>query len=333
MNPNNIEKLIMKLNFKTRGEARKHCWSMNIPLKNISKTGAAAAPWVVETNDVGFTVGKTYKLADVAGFIRTKYGTENQVNKLQAEQFTNHAPKGVTIKSIDVEEQAAIIEMVPGISFLRLRLDEARFFTEVELTPDAEAKKPAKSKAKAKKAVAAPVAVNPDLDAELNGGTPQNPKEKKPGNWIVGETYVLVDPKGFANFGTPSNSVLSKSIQKNGGKVKVTSQPQHYKGHGGVYFELADGTKQTGCTSHVLFLSERKFFVEADTVRPLVVTSGSASVSTVDVAKQKRDERSKELLAALSKAVSDHSAALAEVSKAATAVRDAAAALAKHASK
>lgn len=330
----------MKLNFKTRGEARKHCWSMSIPLKNISKTGTGAAPWVVETNDIGFNVGKTYKLVDVAGFTRTHYGSEHRLNKLQAEQFNRHAPGGVTIKSIDVEEQFALIEPVPGISFLRLQLDEARFFAEVEQAKPAPASKAKPKKAKAaapvadypEKAKTAPVAVDPELDDELNGGTPQSPKEKAPGKWVVGETYVLIDAHGFENCGTGSNKVLSRAIQNDGGKVKVTSKSLTHSDFGGVFFELSTGSKNTRGVSNVLFQKERKYFVEADTVRPLVV-SDSASVATVDIAKQQHDERSEELLAALAKAVSYHSTALDEVRIAATAVRDAAEALAEHASK
>ena len=308
----------MNMNFKTRNEARKHCWANNIPLKQIQKL-SGSHPWVVSSEEIKFRVGRKYKLIDVENFSKNHSGVGiNTINKLQAQQILKHLPEGVEVIGIDLGDDKVRIKTVPGLAFNTLRTWEAQFFVDVT---------DVKAPAKPEEAPAAPVkagkAKPTSLDAELDGGKPLvenlvTSGEKDPGKFVAGRAYVLVDRAGFTGRVSANHTIL-KEIENVYGKDKpFTVEKCDSKS-----FPGKDVVSITGCaktintTSIVLFGNERKYFREAGSVSSLV-SAGEGGIRVVNRDEEEKKQKREAAFAALKTAQENHNAAIDNLRIAAT---------------
>jgi len=309
----------MNMNFKTRNEARKHCWANNIPLKQIQKL-SGSHPWVVSSEEIKFRVGRKYKLIDVENFSKNHSGVGiNTINKLQAQQILKHLPEGVEVIGIDLGDDKVRIKTVPGLAFNTLRTWEAQFFVDVT---------DVKAPAKPEEAPAAPVkakagkAKPTSLDAELDGGKPLvenlvTSGEKDPGKFVAGRAYVLVDHAGFTGRVSANHTIL-KEIESVYGKDK----PFTVEKYGSNSFPGKDAVSIKGCaktintTNVVLFGNERKYFREAGSVSSLV--SAGEGVRLVNRDEEEKKQKREAAFAALKTAQENHNAAIDNLRIAAT---------------
>ncbi|QDH49249.1 hypothetical protein PHYNN_47 [Pantoea phage Phynn] len=290
----------MKINFKTRGEARKYCWSRQIPLKAISKRDTGGLPWVVETEEVVFEVGKKYKLVDPKGFSTTSLGTPNAANTIQANQIEKHAPDGIVIREIEMGN--AFIQAVPGLSFTKLKCNESKYFVEVTAESTAPADKPKK------------VA-----------------KKSDPKKWIAGRSYRLVDVHGFSSRLSANKTMVSR--------LDLSNKPLYIEtvsSNGAARLSPSDIITLKNVNG-ILFKEERKYFEEVEEVAPAddsldseldngtnlkpvetaLVDSHNArgikgtptAISSVDIAKQEFDKKTAQLEAAVADAQAKHNTA------------------------
>jgi len=320
----------MNMNFKTRNEARKHCWAKGIPLKQIQKL-SGSHPWVVSSEEIAFRVGRKYKLIDVPNFSKNRSGVGiNKTNQIQANQILKHLPDGVEVLSVDLGDDKVRIKSVPGLAFNTLRTWEAQFFVDVtNATAPATDTPAAATKPVAKKKAAA---VDVSLDAELDGGEvlAQNTVttgEKDPDRFVTGRSYVLVDRAGFLR-GAIANSAILKEIERVYGKDKpfvVGKRSGFSESKGAV--GVRNCCEDTHNAAIVLFSdTERQFFREADSVSNLVTTGGEG-IRLVNRAEEERKQKHEAALEALKQAQENHNAAIDNLRIAATELVNAATAL------
>lgn len=278
----------MILNFKTRREARSHCWKMQLPLTSISKsTRGGSHPWQVLQEETIFAVGKDYRLVDVEGF--TNNG-KNTANKVQARQIQDYLNGVITITRKEGDGKLHF-KTPAGVVMSMIRAHEAKYFVEVKPT---KAKKP-----KAAKIVKVEVAKTPvnDLDSALDGGVNLAPaapvakpavqpvKELNPTNFVEQRAYTLIDERGFL-----------KAHNRNADIVQWAKT--HTNGIFVVVKTDFDGDARLTTEHNVIPVikhHERKFFRElgagnVPVIKPAPVAPAKPSIA-VDVAEQKAKEK------------------------------------------
>lgn len=299
----------MKINFKTRKEARTYCRQWGIPPKDINHLKKGALPWEVSKKETVFHVGRKYRLVDVTGF--TKVG-QNTANVAQATQILKHLDGVVTIVSKQ-GDRLLIDKVVPEISFDILNPWEAQFFAEVAL---GKTKPKAKKPTEPKPIVQVVVAPDPSLDDELAGGVNLAPavetkpatQERNSAYFVEGVSYTLIDEAGFLNSHYSNANLINYARENTNGLFVVDNV--YRRGDADIGHDF------------VLFARERKFFREFGTgVAP---EPESVSTLVVDVEKQRRDAEIDKAVAEVESAMAEHQRAIEGVQKAGRAVREAA---------
>lgn len=319
----------MILNFKTRREARSHCWKMHLPLTSISKsTRGGSHPWQVLQEETIFAVGKDYRLVDIEGF--TNNG-KNTANKVQAKQINEYLNGVINITRKEGDGKFHF-KVPAGVVMSMIRAWEAKYFVEVKPT---KAKKP-----KAAKIVKVEVAKTPvnDLDSALDGGVNLAPTapvakpavqpvvELTPKAFVEQRGYTLVDERGFLRAHNRNEDIVKWAKDNTNGIFVVVSVDW-------------DGDARL-VTDHriipVIKHSERKFFRELGAGNVPVTKPAPAAPTkpliAVDVdaqkAKEKRDRVIMNAAQDVEDALKEHQDAIQNLQQAARKVRVAAQTLA-----
>lgn len=228
----------MNIYFSTRKEARSHCKSLGIPFTRIFRDSTIVLTWGVRVDEANsFVVGKTYKIVDETGFLKSTsmYSSQNTANSIQLQQIKKHCPDGVKIVSIDGNGNARFEDVV-GVSFRTFKSTEIQFMAEV----------------------VAPVAVAVTAVGSVTT------TEEKPDEWVKGKKYIFA-PDGAEKMLKTSPISSNKNIVEYinailGGVITIEAIDV---GNKEARFEVVEGTKINGTTGNVLFYTDREFFEEA----------------------------------------------------------------------